>query len=132
MRMRVRSSAALVAAALLSAASSVQAHHSFAAFFDRNQPIHLTGTVTKVEWMNPHTWFYIDVAGKDGRIENWGFEMGSPNSLVRRGWSSDSLHVGDAVTIDGVLAKSLAHTGAVRTITLANGKKLFGAQNESK
>lgn len=113
-------------------AAPLSAHHSFSAVFDRSSPITLTGTVTKIEWMNPHTWFYIDVKNEKGDIEHWGFEMGSPNALVRRGWHHDSLHMGQVVTVTGFRARKRPFTGAVRAVTLESGKKLFAAQDESK
>jgi hypothetical protein len=113
-------------------ADSAWAHHSFASVFDKNQPLELTGTVTKVEWMNPHVWFYIDVQKKGGETENWGFEMGSPNGLVRRGWAHDALQVGAVVTVVGVRARDGSHSGSVRTVTLSTGESLFGAQDESR
>ena len=102
---------------LLIATVPANAHHSFASVFDREDPIHLTGTVTKVEWMNPHTWFYIDVENEDGDVENWALEMGSPNTLVRRGWNHNSLQIGEVVTIVGFRARERAQTGAVRSVT---------------
>ena len=117
---------------LLFAAVPGNAHHSFAAVFDREDPIDLTGTVTKVEWMNPHTWIYIDVENEDGDIENWALEMGSPNTLVRRGWTHNSLQVGHMVTVVGFRARERELTGAVRSVTLATGEELFGAQDESR
>jgi len=112
-------------------AGVVDAHHSFAAVFDREQPVNVTGTVTQVEWMNPHTWFYMDVENDAGEVENWGFEMGSPSTLLRRGWNHTSLQVGDTVTVVGFRAKERERTGAVRSVTLGNGQRLFGAQPES-
>jgi len=109
-----------------------EAHHSFASVFDREDPINLTGTVTKIEWMNPHTWFYIDVEEEDGNVENWALEMGSPNTLVRRGWNHNSLQVGEVVTVVGFRARERELTGAVRSVTLASGERLFGAQDESR
>ena len=122
----------LVAIALVVFAAPSSAHHAFAAVFDQDVPIDLTGTVTKVEWMNPHTWFYIDVENQNGDIENWGLEMGSPNTLVRRGWSRDTLQVGQVVIVFGALARDGSMRAAVRTVTLDNGEKLFGAQNETR
>jgi len=107
-------------------------HHSFAATFDREQSVQLKGTVTEVEWRNPHVWIYIDAENEQGEIENWGFEMGSPNGLIRLGWNRDSLQVGDVVTIDGTRARDGSLRGSVRAVTLATGESLFGAQNESK
>jgi hypothetical protein len=106
-------------------ASSGIAHHSFAAQFDAEKPIELTGTVTKVEWRNPHAWFYIDVEDDDGNVENWGMELASPNLLMRKGWSRSAMKVGDAVTVAGFLARDGSNTGNARLITLnATGKTL--------
>jgi Family of unknown function (DUF6152) len=124
--------ATTAAIALLAVAAPAIAHHSFSAVFDRDAPITMTGKVTKVEWMNPHTWFYIDVTNERGVVESWGFEMGSPNALVRRGWQNDSLQVGQVVTVAGFRARERPQTGAVRSVTLASGEQLFGAQDESR
>jgi len=130
----VRAHPPLVAALLLLAAVAAPAfaHHSFSAVFDKDRKIELTGTVTTVEWMNPHVWIYIDVKDERGRVENWGFELGSPNGLIRRGWSHDALTAGQIVTIAGVQARDSSHRGAARTVTLATGESLFGAQDESR
>ena len=124
--------ALLTTAGVLLTLRFAEAHYSFAFVFDRDQPIDLTGTITKIEWMNPHTWFYIDVEKEDGNVENWALEMGSPNTLVRRGWSHDSLQIGEVVTVVGFAARERALTGAVRSVTLASGERLFGAQDESR
>ena len=106
-------------------ASSGIAHHSFAAQFDAEKPIELVGTVTKVTWRNPHAWFYIDVEDDDGDVANWGMELASPNLLMRKGWNRSSMKVGDAVTVEGFLARDGSKTGNARIITLnATGKKL--------
>src|SRR5215471_11472861 len=84
---------------LVLAAVPIFAHHSFAAEFDADKPVSLTGSVTKLEWMNPHTWFYIDVKDEAGKVTNWAVEMGSPNGLMRAGWSRNSMKVGDVVTV---------------------------------
>lgn len=123
-----RSIVALGAGAALVSALPAAAHHSFAAVFDRDRPITVAGTVTKLEWTNPHVWFYIDVAGESGKLENWGFEMGSPAGLIRRGWNHNSLQVGHTVTVVGVRARDGSLRGAVRTVTLSTGESLFGAQ----
>ncbi len=122
----------LMVAGLLASAAPGNAHHSFAAIFDRDDPINLTGTVTKVEWMNPHAWFYIDVENDDGEVENWALELGSPNHLLRRGWNRDSLQVGHVVTVVGARERAGRLIGAVRTLTLSTGESLFGAQDETK
>ncbi len=114
------------------ATTSALAHHSFAAEFDAGQPINLKGTVTKIEWMNPHTYFYIDVAEPDGQTVNWGLEMGSPNGLMRAGWTRNTLKVGDVVTVEGSRAKDKAHIGNARVVILAaTGKRLFAASSQT-
>src|SRR5256885_8868050 len=98
-------SVSLVAGGLLLAALPILAHHSFAAEYDANKPVTLTGAVTKVEWMNPHARFYIDVKDASGQMANWELELGSPNGLMRSGWTRNSLKIGDMVTVTGSLAK---------------------------
>ncbi len=122
----------LVSAIALVYVAPIIAHHSFMAVFDPEQPIELTGTITEIEWMNPHVWFYIDIESEGSATENWGFEMGSPNGLIRRGWNHKSLEVGQVVTVIGVLARDGSQRGAVRTVTLPTGESLFGAQNDSR
>jgi hypothetical protein len=101
------------------------AHHSFAAEYDAAKPVTLTGTVTKVEWMNPHARFYIDVKDDAGKVTNWEFELGSPNGLMRRGWTRNSLKQGDTVTVNGSLAKDGSSLANARTIKLADGRQVF-------
>lgn len=122
------------AGAILLSAGSASAHHSFAAEFDRNLPITVTGTVTKVEWMNPHARFYIDAQDEGGKTVNWDFELASPNGLMRRGWNRNSMKIGDVVTVTGHRAKNNPLVGNASTVTLADGKKLFAgssAENEA-
>ena len=119
---------AAAAGALLSAASAL-AHHSFAAEFDRNLPITVTGTVTKVEWMNPHARFYIDAKDDAGKIVNWDFELASPNGLMRRGWNRNSMKIGDTVTVTGHRAKNNPAVGNASSVVLADGKKLFAGSS---
>jgi hypothetical protein len=118
--------------ALLMSAGSLVAHHSFAAEFDANKTFKMTGTVTKVEWMNPHTYFYIDVKDdKTGKMTNWGMEMGSPNGLMRAGWTRNTMKVGEVVTVEGSLAKDGSHTGNARAVSLAStGQRLFAASSQ--
>ena len=122
--------ALLVAALTALAAQPIAAHHSFAAEFDANAPIELTGTVTKVEWANPHTYFYIDVTSPKGDVENWALEMGSPNGLMRRGWTRDSMKIGDVVTVTGSRAKDGSPKGNARSVVLSTGKKLFAGSSQ--
>lgn len=108
-------------AGLLLAALPVCAHHSFAAEYDKAKPLKLTGTVTKFDLTNPHSWIYIDVTGEDGKVVNWGFETASPSNLYRRGFRKDTVKVGTVVTIEGFQAKDDTHTGNGQRITLADG-----------
>jgi Family of unknown function (DUF6152) len=111
----------------------VVAHHSFAAEFDASKPLKLTGRVTKLEWTNPHTWFFVDVKGEDGKVTNWGFEMGSPNGLMRAGWTRNSMKVGDIVTVDASRAKDGSNNANARTVTLVStGKTLFAASSQTE
>ena len=103
----------------------LSAHHSFAAEFDGAKQITLSGTVTKVDWVNPHAYIYVDVKGEDGTVVNWALESGAPNALYRAGWRKDDLKVGDSVTFSAFLAKDGSHTAAARQVTLPDGRKVF-------
>jgi len=116
----------LAAAGLtLMAALPAHAHHAFAAEFDADKPIKLKGTVTKMEWINPHAWLHIDVKGEDGSVTNWMIEAAAPNSLLRRGWNKNSLPAGVEILVEGFQAKDGSNRANGSVITFADGKKLF-------
>jgi Family of unknown function (DUF6152) len=115
---------------LLAVAAPVFAHHSFAAEYDNAKPITLTGTVTKVEWMNPHARFYLNVKDDKGGVTGWEFELGSPNGLARRGWTRNSMKEGDVVIVDGYLAKDGSNLANARNVKLADGRKLFAGSTD--
>ena len=121
-----------LSAAVLCVSLPAAAHHSFAAIFDASKPVKVTGTVTRVEWMNPHTWIYLDAKTDDGAAEAWAFELGSPNRLMRYGWSQDSLVAGTTVTITGSRARDGSLKAAATDVTLPDGKQLFGAQETTQ
>src|SRR6185436_8708726 len=130
--MKTRVAVLIAGVAVLLAGVPMVAHHSFAAEFDANKPIKLTGTVTKVEWMNPHTYFYIDVKDETGKTVNWGLEMGSPNGLMRQGWSRNTMKIGDTVTVEGSRAKDGSNIGNARSVVTADGKRLFAASSQGQ
>ncbi len=110
----------------------IYAHHSFAAEFDAAKTITLTGYVTKVEWTNPHVWFYIDVTRLDGPVENWGFEMGPPHGLQASGWGRTTMKLGDRVTVTGTRAKNGSMRANARMVLTADGKKMGAASSEGE
>ena len=129
--MKTKMQAFTVVVGLVLATATAMAHHSFAAEFDANKPLDLTGVVTKIEWMNPHAYFYIDVKDPSGKVDNWGLEMGSPNGLMRAGWTRNTLHVGDVVRVEGSQAKDGTNVGNARAVTVtATGKRLFAASSQ--
>jgi len=108
----------------------ISAHHSFTAEYDIKKPISMTGTVTSVEWQNPHTWFYIDVKDDAGNVTNWGMELASPNLLVRNGWTKSTLKTGDLVDVEGYGAKNGKNIGNARTIVIkATGQRLVAGSS---
>ena len=119
-----------LAALMATATPALLAHHSFAAEYDSKKPITLKGIVTRVEWMNPHARFYLDVKEGSGPSVNWEFELGSPNGLMRAGWNRDSLKKGDVVTVNGSLAKDGSKLVNARTVTLADGRQVLGASSQ--
>jgi len=132
--MRTTLSVALVGlAGLLVAAVPAVAHHSFAAEYDATKPIRLSGTVTKIEWTNPHCYFYIDVKnGETGKIDNWALELGNPNALLRNGWTPNSVKIGEEVTVEGTRAKDGTLLGNARSMVLVStGKRLFAGSSQT-
>jgi hypothetical protein len=121
----------IVIAGLLLAGMPALAHHAFATEFDAQKPITVKGIVTKIDWSNPHVWFYINVKTDSGLIENWGFEMGGPNSLRSSGWTRETMKIGDEVIIEGSLAKNGSHNVNAKNVTMAStGKKLGAASSQ--
>lgn len=117
--------ALLITIAVLASGLSIAAHHSFAAQYDREKPITLKGAVTKMEWANPHIYFYIDVAESGGRTASWAIEGGAPNTLYRAGWRKDSTKAGDLVTVSGFLARDGSKLVNMQSAVLADGRNLF-------
>jgi hypothetical protein len=123
----------ILSLAILAAAWPALAHHSFAAEFDFDKPVQVTGAVTKVEWTNPHARFYVDVKDDQGNIVNWNIELGPPLVLHRLGWRHDSLKIGDQVTVEGYSARDGSKMANAKKVTLADGKSVFaGSQAPDK
>jgi hypothetical protein len=127
--MRAKSIAVAVAFGLLVSAAPVLAHHSFAAEYDANKPVKITGVVTKVEWMNPHARFYVDVKDESGKVVNWDFELGAIPVLLRQGWRKDSLKAGDMVTVEGSQAKDNSLSANARAVKLPDGRRVFAGSS---
>ena len=118
-----------ISAAVLVAQTPVRAHHAFAAEFDARKSVTLTGTVASIKWTNPHAHISVDVKDQTGSVTSWDFEMGSPNALMRRGWSRSSLKPGDMITVNGYLAKDGSHLANARSVTLGDGRKVFAGSS---
>jgi hypothetical protein len=127
--MHLKVAALVMAVALCAGARPARAHHSFSAEFDANKPIKLQGTVTKVLWINPHTWIHILVMKPDGTTEPWEIEAGTPNTLFRLGFTRESLKTGTVINVDGYLARDGSHRANGRDLTLPDGRKLFMASS---
>ena len=116
----------------LVAVAPLAAHHSFAAEFDSAKQVKLTGTVTKIDWTNPHVWFYLDVKDEAGKITNWGFEMGPPHMLQGQGWTRTTMKLGDTVSVQGSMAKNGSNRVNARNVTTVDGKKMGAASSEGQ
>lgn len=131
--MKFKDLISILSLALFIASQPVFAHHSFAAEYDADKPVRVTGTVTKVEWTNPHTHFYVDVKDPKGPVTNWNIELGAPLILRRLGWRSDSLQIGDQVTVEGFSAKDGSPMANAMKVTLADGRSVFaGSSGDQK
>src|SRR5438034_804944 len=127
--MKIRSSFITAGFSLILAAVPILAHHSFAAQYDRSKPNTITGPVTKIEWINPHARFHMDVKDASGKMVSWEVELGPPAGLMRRGWSRNSLKVGESITVNGFLAKDGSNLTNAQTVTLGDGKKVFAGSS---
>jgi len=114
---------------LLAAAIPMLAHHSFSAEFDNSKPVSIKGTVTKIDWLNPHIWIYLDVKDDSGKVQSWQCEGGPPNTLTRNGWTKNDVKKGDAISITGTHAKDATNTCNASSIVLADGRKVFAGSS---
>jgi hypothetical protein len=126
----VKSIAVLLGVALLAAALPVHAHHSFAAEYDATKPVKVAGTVTKVEWMNPHIWFYLEVKDEKGNVTNWAFSAAPPGVLMRRGITKDVLKLVSVIHVEGFRARDGSNNASGGKVTFADGRSVFTASNE--
>jgi hypothetical protein len=128
--MKIKAALFVVGLGVFLAARPTVAHHAFAAEFDADKPVKLTGAVTRLDWTNPHAWIYVDIKDETGKVANWGFELASPNGLMRSGWTRFSLKAGDVVTIEGSRAKNGSNNANAQTVIVAStGQKLFSGAN---
>src|SRR5579864_9604495 len=128
--MRTRWSVLIACPILLALVIPTLAHHSFEAEYDFNKTLRVTGTVTKVEWMNPHARFYVDVKDSSGKVTNWNFELGAIPVLLKQGWTKNSLHQGDQITVEGSAAKDSSNTANARSVVLSDGRRVFGGSSQ--
>ena len=131
MRMKLAIAVAVAGLSMSAWSSSALAHHAFAAEFDANKPVNFKGTITKVEWVNPHAWFHIDVKSPDGQVTSWMIEAGSPNILLRRGFTRDTLQVGTVLVVTGYQAKDASNKANGKDITFPDGRKLLVGSSSS-
>ena len=127
--MKINSSLSLAAGLGLMLAVPVFAHHSFAAQYDRDKPVTLVGPVTKIDWINPHARFFVDVKDANGKVVNWEVELAAPAMLMRRGWTRNSLKLGEPVTVNAFLAKDGSNLANASTVTLVDGRKVFAGSS---
>ena len=130
MSKRMLFAASAIAFSLLWVGNPVLAHHSESAQFDVSKPVKVTGMISKVEWMNPHIWFYVDVKDESGKVTTWGFSGGPPGMLLRRGITKDVLKVGDVIKVEGFRAKDGSNNGSGGNVTFADGRRVFAGSAE--
>ena len=123
---------ALTLGLLASTAAPLLAHHSFSAEYDANQPVKVTGVVTRVDWQNPHIWFFVDVKDDQGKVANWGFSGAPPGVLQRRGISRTAMKTGDVIVVEGFRARDGSNNGSGGKVTFADGRSVFTASNEDR
>jgi Na+-transporting NADH:ubiquinone oxidoreductase subunit NqrF len=129
--MTTKAARLIVLAGLLAGSRPVDAHHAFSAEFDADKPVKLTGSVTKLDWTNPHAWIYLEVKDASGKVANWGFELASPNGLMRNGWTRFSLKPGDIVTVEGSRAKNGSTNANAQVVVSSSGQRLFAGAGDA-
>jgi hypothetical protein len=125
----VRKAFGIAALIAVAAVAQISAHHAFSAEFDQSKPVKVSGSISKLEWTNPHAWIFIDSKGTDGKVVTWRFEMGAPNALLRAGWSKTDIKPGTEVTISGFMARAGGSVGNAYQVRLADGRDLFAASS---